>query len=201
MKRGYQNSILFLLAISLSFISIKSKQDQLSKKALERMDKALSKIWKGHQFSKEEVQIPDSIDKELEFHSQKNAIYVINNSMNMLGLTYIGRVNSCRIGGCASPYSDEKPTDHEHFDYMIVFEPQSLEIIKIEVLEYQATYGFEICSPGWLKQFVGYNGIKPLDYGDEIQALSGATISGIAITLDVEQVSKYMQSLRVRELI
>ncbi len=194
-------SFILFLIISLSLVGWRLKENDLSSSAIKRIDKTLSKIWKGHDLKRDKIIIPDSIDDELNFVAQKNGIYSIGNTSETLGIMYVGRVKSCRIGGCASPFSNEKPTDHEHFDYMIIFEPTNLQVLKIEVLDYQATYGFEICSPSWLKQFIGYNGNSPLEYGGEIQALSGATISGIAITDDVAQVSKYMMDLREKELL
>ncbi len=99
---------------------------------------------------------------------------------------YIGRVNSCRAGGCTQA---EAPTpeelESEYFDYFILFDPQ-VEIRAIRVYNYAASYGYEITAPGWLRQFVGYAGNSTLTVGKDVDAITGATVSVYAITADVE---------------
>ncbi|MCK4920537.1 MAG: FMN-binding protein [Bacteroidales bacterium] len=60
---------------------------------------------------------------------------------------------------------------------------------------YQATHGQEVTSPGWLKQFVGYDGIKSLVVGREIDAISGATISADAITMNLQRRIRFVRAL------
>lgn len=102
---------------------------------------------------------------------------------------YIGRVNSCRTGGCTktdSPTPEElKELESEYFDYFILFDPR-VEIRAIRVYNYAASYGYEITAPGWLRQFVGFGGDKTLTVGKDVDAITGATVSVYAITADVE---------------
>lgn len=118
--------------------------------------------------------------------TDKNTILykiVLNN--NLIGWAYTRRVLSCRNGGCDRPNSTaEVNVSHEYFDYFALMNTQ-YSILEIKVYNYAATHGQEICSKAWLKQFKGYNGSKQLRYGKDIDAISGATISGIAITEDV----------------
>ncbi|MGM0566827.1 MAG: FMN-binding protein [Bacteroidota bacterium] len=96
---------------------------------------------------------------------------------------YLGRVNTCRTGGCTSG-NESKDMEAEYFDYFILFS-EGYEVILVEVFNYQATYGFEITSRGWLKQFTGFSGETELKPGNEIDAISGATKSVESITKDV----------------
>jgi hypothetical protein len=108
---------------------------------------------------------------------------VLNN--NLIGFAYTRRVLSCRNGGCNGPLSSaESSVSHEYFDYFALLNSQ-YSILEIKVYNYAATHGQEICSKAWLKQFRGFDGSKQLRYGKDIDAISGATISGIAITEDV----------------
>ncbi len=47
----------------------------------------------------------------------------------------------------------------------------------VRVINYYSDYGGEISSKKWLDQFSGYEG-GHIKYGEDIQAISGATISG-----------------------
>lgn len=105
---------------------------------------------------------------------------------------YIGRVMSCRAGICSNPDSENSEFESEYFDYFIIFNSEKV-VESVRVYNYQATHGQEVSSPGWLRQFVGYTGKKSLTVGNEIDAISGATISADAITLDLQ--------LRTREII
>ena len=96
---------------------------------------------------------------------------------------YTGRVNTCRTGGCNAG-NQSKDMGAEYFDYFILFS-KNHEVLLVEVFNYQATYGFEITSKGWLKQFTGFSGETELKPGNEIDAISGATKSVESITKDV----------------
>jgi len=118
--------------------------------------------------------------------TDKNTIlYKIVQNNELIGWAYTRRVLSCRNGGCDGPNSaSEVNVSHEYFDYYALLNSQ-YSILEIKVYNYSATHGQEICSKAWLKQFKGYDGSKNLRYGKDIDAISGATISGIAITEDV----------------
>lgn len=65
----------------------------------------------------------------------------------------------------------------------------------VKVFNYQATHGQEVSAKGWLKQFIGFDGRKPLTVGKNIDAISGATISAYGITLDVQDKTTLLQEL------
>lgn len=101
-------------------------------------------------------------------------------------IAYIGRVNSCRSGGCSDQPGPGIALESEYFDYFIIFD--SLKKVKIvRVFNYEATHGQEVTIKKWLDQFAGYDGNKPLRVGKEIDTISGATISVSAIVADVRE--------------
>ena len=55
-------------------------------------------------------------------------------------------------------------------------------MLKTKVLVYREDYGGEIGSKRWLKQFIGKTQHDELRYGDNIVAISGATISVRSMT-------------------
>lgn len=107
-----------------------------------------------------------------------------NNPQDVRYYLYIGRVNSCRGGGCSIPSEEMFNVDSEYFDYFILYNAD-LSIQSVRVFNYQATHGQEIMIKGWLKQFEGYRGEKKLEVGNDIDAISGATVSVYSITDDV----------------
>lgn len=110
---------------------------------------------------------------------------------NKLKYVYVGRVNSCRAGGCNAEIPVGEDIRSEYFDYFVLFTEEKT-VLQVEVFNYQATHGYEITAKGWLKQFVGYTANKPLKVGNEIDAISGATISVYAICNDIETVTKVL---------
>ncbi|MEX0987546.1 MAG: FMN-binding protein [Bacteroidales bacterium] len=98
---------------------------------------------------------------------------------------YIGRVNSCRGGGCTPDPGAGADFSSEYFDYFMLLD-STLTVQLVEVFNYQATHGYEITSRGWLKQFRGFDGSNDLRVNKNIDALTGATISVHAITDDIK---------------
>ncbi len=106
-------------------------------------------------------------------------------------IVYVGRVNSCRVGGCSIDQDAYGPS--EYFDYFIFYdEHANIELVKI--FNYAATHGHEVMAKGWLKQFRGFNHQKELEVGKNIDSISGATISVHAITEDISEKTKMLIS-------
>jgi hypothetical protein len=110
-----------------------------------------------------------------------------------LGFAYLGRVNTCRVGGCESASliagNDELST--EYFEYFIIYNTEA-EVQRIQIYNYQANHGQEVSSRGWLKQFIGFNTELELEVGKNIDGISGATISVYALTANVEYVTSLL---------
>ena len=65
---------------------------------------------------------------------------------------------------------------YKKFDYFIIYN-NSAEILKVEILNYRESYGFEICNKRWLKQFIGNNSDSEFEFNSKVDGISGATIS------------------------
>jgi len=98
--------------------------------------------------------------------------------------SYIGRVYTCRAGGCGAPNAAMSYEGSEFFDYFILFD-SSASIVSVQIFNYEATHGHEISVRSWLKQFVGHNAGSELIVGKNVDAISGATISVHGITDDI----------------
>lgn len=107
---------------------------------------------------------------------------------------FVGRVNSCRAGGCSISGNTPANIESEYFDYFIFFDSDKT-VKLVEVYNYEATHGYEITAKGWLKQFTGFSGNDTLEVNKNIDGISGATISVFAITDDVQQKTKLLKSI------
>lgn len=97
---------------------------------------------------------------------------------------YVGRVNTCRAGGCSLGSTANDVLIFEHFEYFILFDATG-RVILTGIHNYQASHGQEISSRGWLRQFRGHQAGRALEVGKQVDAIAGATISVYAITDDI----------------
>ncbi len=107
------------------------------------------------------------------------------------GWVVLRRTKGCREGGCdgdvcATPESSYFDQDglYEEFDYFFILDTDK-NVVKVGVYDYPGDYGYEITSPWWLKQFIGYKG-RTLKYGTDVDVVSGATVSATSLTQDIE---------------
>lgn len=116
-------------------------------------------------------------------------------SFSPIKYVYVGRVKTCRAGGC-SINNNVEDVQGEYFDYFILYDV-SCSIQRVKIYNYQATHGQEVTASNWLRQFKNYNGRRELIVGANVDAISGATISVDATTFDIEHKTKILeQSLR-----
>jgi Na+-translocating ferredoxin:NAD+ oxidoreductase RnfG subunit len=139
-----------------------------------------------------EIPMPDHISRQILV----GKFFMVDNFDTTLPIkyAYVGRVNTCRAGGCSINNSANSNGNSEYFDYFIFFNSNgTVQFVKI--YNYQATHGQEITAKGWLKQFSGYNGTSSLLAGKNVDAISGATISVDAITFDIEHKTELLKLL------
>ena len=80
------------------------------------------------------------------------------------------------------------------FIFLIIFNPDGI-IEKVSVLLYRENYGGEIASKRFLKQFEGKSNGQEMEYNQDIDGISGATISVQAITRAVKENSAAFSKL------
>jgi Na+-translocating ferredoxin:NAD+ oxidoreductase RnfG subunit len=76
---------------------------------------------------------------------------------------------------------------HLAIDYAVALSPTG-SVRQIEILEYRESYGGEIHSATWRKQFDGKTSASPLKLNDDITNISGATLSCRHVTEGVKRV-------------
>ncbi len=155
------------------------------------LNKQIEKTWGLKGLKKKELVLAVNQSQKIEGKYFK---IIDNNNVSKNRYVYIGRVNSCRTGGCSASNEVNLNTETEYFDYYVLFN-EKIEVDLVKVYNYQATHGHEIAVKGWLKQFIGHNVEKKLQVGKNIDAIAGATISVYAITADVEHKTNLLTSL------
>lgn len=83
---------------------------------------------------------------------------------------------------------------YDYFDYAVFYSPE-MEVLGVKVTVYRSTHGAAICQKKWLRQFDGYAG-GDLAIGNEIDAISGASISAQSLVDDMQRCFTLMTSLK-----
>ncbi len=156
-------------------------EDKTLKKEIQKIGGTETPEWK-------EIPFPDA-------NSVQGKFFTISDSNKLKKYIYVGRVNSCRAGGCSNPAQSTIGLEtSEYFDYFVIFDA-SLSVQQVKVYNYQATHGQEVTNKGWLKQFQGYDGNRQLNVGKNIDAISGATVSVQGITNDIQEKTRLLKKI------
>jgi hypothetical protein len=83
---------------------------------------------------------------------------------------------------------DEVIGKHEMITYAVALSPTG-SVQGIEILEYVESYGYEVAEAQWRKQFVGKTVNDPIKLNQDIQNISGATLSSKHITDGVKRIT------------
>lgn len=169
----------YILFFALVLMSI-----GLPKNIQKKVDSAIVSTFNIETFTLNVVDIPIEIIKTLPPTFKTESLYKIKTSDTILGYAYVGKAAS-------------KADD---FDYLVLFD-KDLIIMKSKVLIYREDYGGEIGSKRWLKQFIGKTENDALVYGDNIAAISGATISVKAMTFAINTLLSSIKILHNNNII
>lgn len=165
------------LAFGLLLVFNYTFSQELTNVLMKKVDKSIIDAFSVETFKLVPVEVSENINSntKADFSDKKfNAIY---NGETKVGFAYIGQGKSMK----------------DVFDYVILFDAD-LIIKKTKVLIYRETYGTQIGSQRWLKQFIGKTTSDSLIYGDNIVAISGATISASSMS---DEVNKVLSSLKL----
>lgn len=162
-------SILFLALVMMSF--------GLPKNILKKVNKEIVKTYNVETYNFTEVKIADDVAKNLPSKFETNNLFKIEVNNSLLGYAYLSKA----------------PSKTALFDYLILLD-KDLIVLKSKVLIYREEYGGEIGSTRWLKQFIGKKGGDKLKHGDNIIAISGATISVRSMT---NAMNDFLKSLKI----
>lgn len=86
------------------------------------------------------------------------------------------------------------PSKLDKFDIGVFYNTDG-EILSMKVLAYREDHGGEVGSKRWLKQFIGLDDRAPMKLNDDIQGISGATISCEAATKGARDATVFINEL------
>ena len=169
----------FLLIVSLLLLSF-----SLPKAIQKKVDAEIKDIFHVETFDFNEVSIPLEETKSLPSAFGKDNLFKIEANNKLLGYAYVSKA----------------PSKTDEFDYLVLLDPE-LIILKAKVLVYREDYGGEIGSKRWLKQFEGKTQGDNLRYGDNIVAISGATISVKSFTGAINNLLRSLKILHEKHIL
>ncbi|WP_187269528.1 FMN-binding protein [Flagellimonas hymeniacidonis] len=161
-----------MLCIAVLFLSF--SPSKISPRLKQKLNSAVQTTFTVEVFQLEIIQADLGTDM----------LYKINQEDELLGYAYLG----------------EAPSMKDVFDYVVLFNPD-LSIKKSKVLIYRENHGRQIGSQRWLKQFIGKGLGDTLEYGEDIDAISGATISAKSMTKAVEKTLEHLAVLKKEKVL
>lgn len=96
-----------------------------------------------------------------------------------------GRVWKAETGGLF--VLDHVIGKHLFIDYAVAIDPNG-RVRRVDILQYRESYGGEVRENSWLSQFVGKSTGSPLQVGQDIRNISGATLSSHHVTEGVKRI-------------
>ena len=151
----------------------------LTDKLQKKVDKVIKSTFEIEVFSMDAKLFSKEITGDLPSKFSDNNFFEIKKEDILLGYAYVSKA----------------PSKTDEFDYLILFD-KDLVIMTSKILAYREDYGGEIGSSRWLKQFKGKTTSDELIYGDNIAAISGATISVKSMANAVNNVLKSIKILQ-----
>ncbi|TYA56011.1 FMN-binding protein [Formosa maritima] len=156
----------------------------LPKNIQKKVDKEISETFEIEAFQFESFNVPRAISIDLPSIFEANNFFKILSDNKLLGYAYVSKA----------------PSKTDQFDYLVLLDLE-LVVVNTKVLIYREDYGGEIGSKRWLKQFVGKTQNDTLNYGENIMAISGATISVRSMTTAINNLLKSIKILHEKDII
>lgn len=171
--------VITFLILSFSFLT-----DGLPKGIQKKVENEIMDTFEIETFQLNSKVIETDVANTLPSNFGTDNFFTINNSAALLGYAYISKA----------------PSKTDQFDYLILLD-NNLTIVKAKVLMYREEYGGEIGSKRWLKQFIGKTQNDELKYGENIIAISGATISVRSMTSAVNDLLVSLKILQSKQIL
>lgn len=170
--------IIFLL-VGFSLLSF-----NLPSNIKKKVDKEVNETFEVNDFNFSSVLIPSEIEQSLPSRFGENNFFKIESNNEFLAYAYVSQAASKTA----------------LFDFLVLLD-KDLVVLKTKILIYREDYGGEIGSKRWLKQFIGKTQNDDLKYGEDIVAISGATISVRSFTQAMNDLLKSLNILHSKQIL
>lgn len=170
MNRYFKIVVFLLLIVVLGSFGLPQKINK-------KVNKEITLVFGITDFSTKMIVVSSEVNTLLPTKVKEDNLFEIHQNEKLVGYFYVGKA----------------PSKTDQFDYMVIFDSE-LNVRKAKVLIYREDYGNEIGSKRWLKQFIGKSSDDNLKYGQNIDAISGATISANSMTFAMNNL---LQTIRI----
>lgn len=168
---------MYLKSISFFILTFLLMSFSVHKDLQKRVDKEIKSTFSVEKYDYNNIIISKDIADELPSKFGDNDFLKITSNNTLLGYVYMSKA----------------PSKTAQFDYLVLLD-KDLIVLKSKVLIYREEYGGEIGSKRWLKQFIGKKSGDELKLGNNIVAISGATISVRSMT---NAMNNFLESLKI----
>ncbi len=173
--------IKYLFFILIAFIAFGFG---LSTKLQKKIDKVIKSTFKIETFSFNAITFPPEHTKDLPSKFGVDNFFNIKSSDKLIGYAYVAKA----------------PSKTAQYDYLVLLDT-NYSIVNTKILIYREEYGGEIGSKRWLRQFTGKTKNDEFKYGDNIDAISGATISVRSMTNAMNNLMRSLQILNKKGML
>lgn len=163
--------------IIIVFLGLSLLSFGLPKTVHKKVHKEITEVFEIENFNLTTVSIPVEVEQTLPSRFGEDNFFKIESNNKFMAYAYVSQAASKTA----------------LFDFLVLLD-KDLVVLKTKVLIYREEYGGEIGSKRWLKQFIGKTQDDDLKYGENIVAISGATISVRSFT---EAFNDLLKSLKV----
>lgn len=177
-------TVLGVAAFLFASLLLSFSEREISASLQKKIDAAIYSTYAVENYLLKDIAVPVEVNTETPADLRENTFFEIFVDANLIGYLYVG----------------EAPSMKRKFDYIVMFKTD-FTIKKSKVLIYREEHGKQIGSQRWLKQFIGLSLDDTPAYGENIDAISGATISAASMTKAVGDVLKSIQVLKEKEII
>ena len=174
---NFKNSLLIITFLVFTSFN-------LPKNIQKKVNKVVKATFEIEAFTLDAIMFPEDVVKILPSEFGNENFFKVLDNDELKGYAYISKA----------------PSKTDQFDYLVVFD-EELIIKSSKILVYREDYGGEIGSKRWLKQLIGKTQNDELIYGDNIAAISGATISVRSMTTAVNNLLESIKIINEKELL
>ncbi len=155
-----------------------SGEDKISPRLQQKLNAAVQSTFELEEFQLKPIAVTPALNQQTAVELGGENLFRILKEDALVGYAYLGQA----------------PSMKDIFDYVVLFTPD-MAVKKSKVLIYREDYGRQIGSQRWLKKFIGKQPGDVLAYGEDVDAISGATISAKSMTKAINEVLESMALL------
>lgn len=173
-----------LLAFCFIALFAGSEKPELSKDGSKKLNKLLSELFHDHKLQLIKLNLTEENLTDTDILNADGKWFAISKAEKV-----VGWLMTDRIWG-----------RYHEFEYAMVIDT-NLIIKEVSVLSYPASYGNAVTGKGWLQGFTGFSPDSIPTYGQQIDALSGASISGPHLSESIAEALHILKKLNEQALL